>query len=363
MTGPQAGHIPRMPKLLRADTEEPGITRRRCGRGFVYIDEATGQKITDPDTLQRIRDLVIPPAWKEIWICPDPRGHIQVLGTDEAGRRQYTYHEQWRLERDQAKFDKMLRFARALPRLRTACDELLADPTDLHRGTVLACAARLLDHGFFRIGSECYAEQNDSYGLATMRKEHVSVAGDTVFFDYVAKSGKRRVQSVVNPEVAEVVRRLKRRRNGGDELLAYRESGAWCDVTSGDITAWIKLVLGEEFSAKDFRTWNATVLAAVALAVSDPAAAESPTAVKRAVARAVQEVAHYLGNTPAVCRSSYIDPRVIERFEQGWTIAGVLEELGGEAAWGKPVIQGAVEQAVLDLLEGDTDSDFVERAG
>ena len=352
-----------MAKLSRADTEEPGIARRRCGRGFVYLDEATGQKITDPDTLQRVRDLVIPPAWNDVWICPDPRGHIQVLGTDEAGRRQYTYHEQWRTERDEAKFDKMLRFARALPWLRTACDELLADPTDLHRGTVLACAARLLDHGFFRIGSECYAEQNDSYGLATMRKEHASVAGDTVVFDYVAKSGKRRVQSIVNPAVAEVVRRLRRRRNGGDELLAYREDGAWRDVTSADISAWIKLVLGEEFSAKDFRTWNATVLAAVALAVSDPAAATSPTTSKRAVARAVQEVAHYLGNTPAVCRSSYIDPRVITSFAQGWTIAGVLGELGGEAAWGRPVIQGAVEQAVLDLLEGDTGSDALAEAG
>ena len=350
-----------MPKLVRADTEEPGIARRRCGRGFVYVDEATGQRITDPDTLQRIKDLVIPPAWKEVWICPDPHGHIQVLGTDEAGRRQYHYHEVWREERDRAKFAKMSDFAGALPRLREACDELLADPTDLSRGTVLACAARLLDHGFFRIGSECYAEQNDSYGLATMRKEHVTVSGDEVVFDYVGKSGKHRVQSVVNPEVAEVVRRLKRRRNGGEELLAYKDGDGWRDVTSTDINEWIKLVLGEEFSAKDFRTWNATVLAAVALAVSGPVAAGGDTARKRAVTRAVQEVAHYLGNTPAVCRSSYIDPRVIERYEQGWTIAGVLEELGGESAWGKPIIQGAVEQAVLDLLEDRRKSDALEK--
>ncbi|HWH32656.1 MAG TPA: hypothetical protein VNU01_08290 [Egibacteraceae bacterium] len=353
-----------MPKLVRADTEEPGITRRGRGRGFEYVDEATGQKITDPDTLQRIKDLVIPPAWKDVWVCPDPHGHIQVLGTDEAGRRQYRYHEAWREQRDREKFSKMSDFARALPRLREACDALLDDPTDLRRGTVLACAARLLDHGFFRIGSECYAEQNDSYGLATMRKEHVIVSGDTVVFDYAGKSGKRRVQSVVNPAVAEVVRRLKRRRGGGEELLAYKdEDAAWRDVTSADINDWIKLVLGEEFSAKDFRTWNATVLAAVALAVSGEAVTGSETAKKRAVTRAVQEVAHYLGNTPAVCRSSYIDPRVIERFSDGWTIAGVLDELGGEAAWGRPVIQGAVERAVLDLLEERSRSEFIEKAG
>jgi len=207
---------------------------------------------------------------------------------------------------------------------------------------------RWLDLGFFRIGSEGYAEENQSYGLATMRKEHVRVDGDVVIFDYAAKGGKRRIQSVVDPEVHDVVRALNRRRGGGRELLAYREGRRWVDVKSADINAYIKEVTGGEFTAKDFRTWTATVLAAVALAVSSEA--RSTAARKRAVTRAMREVAHYLGNTPAVCRSSYVDPRLVDRYAEGATIAAVLGKLGAGAEFGQPSTQGTVELAVLDLL-------------
>ena len=337
-----------MPRLRRVDCSVPGLRRRRAGRGFVYLD-AAGARVDDPETLARIRALAVPPAWTDVWICPQANGHIQAVGTDAKGRRQYRYHDAWRLRRDQEKFDHMIDFGWALPRLRkTTCLHLDADP--LTRQQVLACATRLLDLGFFRIGTEDYAEENQSYGLATMRKEHVAVGpGDLVTFDYPAKSGRQRLQSIVDPDVALVVRALKRRRAGGPELLAYRDGdGRWCDIRSPDINAYVKEVTGGEFTAKDFRTWNATVLAAVALAVS--AGITSATGRKRAVTRAVAEVAHYLGNTPAVCRSSYIDPRVVDRYREGVTIVGALHRLGQDVDFGHLSTQGAVEKAVLALL-------------
>ncbi len=229
------------------------------------------------------------------------------------------------------------------------------------RERALACATRLLDLGFFRIGSEDYAEENDTYGIATMQKRHVTVDGDVVSFDYEAKGGQRRLQSFGDPAVVEVVKELKRRRGGGEELLAWKEGRRWTDVKSRDINAYVKEAAGQEFSAKDFRTWSATVLAAVALSVSGVAAGGSKTARKRAKTRAIKETAGYLGNTPAVCRASYIDPRVFDRFDGGLTIGGVLPELAEDTgAW--PAVQGRVESAVLDLLAGDRDSDAVTRA-
>jgi DNA topoisomerase IB len=336
-----------MARLRRVDCSAPGLTRRRSGKGFVYTD-CNGARVTDPETLARIEALVIPPAWTDVWICPLANGHIQATGTDAAGRRQYRYHDVWRTQRDRAKFDHMIEFGRALPALRERIANDL-DGDELTRERVLACATRLLDLGFFRIGTEGYAEQNQTYGLATIRKEHVTVRGDVVEFDYVAKSGKQRLQSIVDPTVVEVLRALKRRRAGGPELLAYRRDGGWCDVRSADINAYIKDVTGGDFSAKDFRTWSATVLAAVALAVSSEA--RTPTARKRAVARTFQEVSHYLGNTPAVCRSSYVDPRVVDRYLAGVTVGNALDRLGANAQEGHLGTQGEIEWAVLDLLE------------
>jgi DNA topoisomerase IB len=333
------------------------LTRRRRGKGFEYLD-ASGSRIKDMATLQRIKDLGIPPAWTDVWICSHPNGHLQAVGTDAAGRKQYLYHEAWRTRRDQEKFDKMIVFASALPKVRHMTDQDL-DQEGMPRERVLACAVRLLDRGFFRIGGETYAESNETYGLATMKKEHVRFDGPEVVFEYIAKSGKERLQSVVDPAVHEVVAALKRRRGGGDELLAYREGKRWVDVKSMDINTYLKAIAGGDYSAKDFRTWHATVLAAQALAVSSNALT-SKTARKRAVTRAIQEVSHYLGNTPAVCRKSYVDPRVIDRFESGWTIGPVIDQLG-EDAFDEPSWRTTIENAVLDLIEEPRESDLVER--
>jgi len=241
----------------------------------------------------------------------------------------------------------MVLFAKDLPKLRKRVDRDLGEHGTLDRECVLACAVRLLERGFFRIGSEDYAVTNASYGLATMRKEHVRVVDDWIGFDYPAKSGKRRVHGLVDPAVASVVAKLKARRSGGAELLAYKQQGKWRDVRSSDINEYLKQASGLDVSAKDFRTWGATVVAAVALAVIDPAIT-TKTARKRAIMRAVREVAHYLGNTPAVARASYIDPRVFDRYRDGETIRGALTKIAGDDEL--PAIQGPAEQAVLKLL-------------
>ncbi len=321
-----------MPRLRRVDCSVPGLARKRSGRGFAYYDRG-GERIDEAETIARIKALGIPPAWKEVWICPDERGHLQAMGKDVAGRRQYIYHEGWRARQERAKFEHMLDFARSLPAMRDITLEHLkleGFPYD----RVLGCAVRLLDRGFFRMGTEGYAEQNQTYGLATILKQHVSITGNEVVFDYVAKSGKRRLWSTVDPMVLEVVSGLKRRRSGGVELLAYKRYGTWLDVRSSDINDYVREISGGDFTAKDFRTWSATVLASVALAVSGGAAA-SKTGRKRAMARAVKEVSEYLGNTPAVSRSSYIDPRVFDRYRSGWTISGPLTcwEIAPQESW------------------------------
>lgn len=338
-----------MPRLRRVDCSTPGVTRRRAGRGFAFYD-ADGVRIHDTEMRDRIQAIGIPPAWRDVWICPHPNGHLQATGMDAAGRRQYLYHQDWRKRRDQEKFDEMVSFAQALPALRARVAEDLAGRA-LTRPVVLACAVRLLEVGFFRIGSEDYATRNESYGLATMRKEHVSIGeGDVIVFDFIAKHGKRRVQAVADPLASEVVGRLRRRRSGGDELLAYKERTRWHDVRSHDINAYLKEVTGGDFSAKDFRTWSATVLAAIGLAVSGEVA-DSPTRRKRAVNRAVQEVAHYLGNTPAVARASYIDPRVIDAYHSGLTLLPALELAMRDGRPGQMAMHHpAVEAAVLDLI-------------
>jgi DNA topoisomerase-1 len=344
---PVAAPSSRTPRLRRADCAGPGLRRRRRGRRFEYV-EADGTPIDDPEVLARIHELVIPPAWREVWICPYPGGHIQATGVDAAGRKQYLYHPRWRARRDQEKFDDMVSFARTLPALRERVEaELRRD--DLSFDHVCACAVRLLDRGFFRIGSEDYAVRNETYGLATMKKRHVRVGeGGALVFDYPAKHGKRRVQAVVDPAVADVVARLKGRRGGSDELLAYKRAGRWADIRSEDINAWLKAATGHDVSAKDFRTWGATVLAAVALAVSEQAPA-TKTGRQRAIVRAIKEVAHYLGNTPAVARASYIDPRVIDRYRDGQTIDEALVAAAGPSG-DATAIQGPVEDAVLELL-------------
>jgi DNA topoisomerase IB len=349
-----------MARLRRADCSGPGITRVRRGRGFSYLDE-DGDALEEPDIVERVRALGIPPAWKEVWICPDDRGHIQATGIDAAGRKQYLYHEEWRRRRDREKFDEMLEFARALPDLRERVKADFGRDDVLTRERVLACAVRLLDVGFFRIGTEEYAEGNESFGLATMRKAHVSIEDEeTMVFDYPAKSGKRQVRAVADPAAIEVVGALKRRRGGGEELLAYKDGRRWRDLKSDEINEYIKLVTGAGYSAKDFRTWNATMLAAVALAVSGEVA-ETKTGRKRAITRAVKEVAHYLGNTPAVCKASYIDPRVFDAYDGGLIVRPALEDAAARPGEGPAIHQPRLEEAVIDLIGNRSRAPGVEK--
>jgi DNA topoisomerase IB len=319
----------------------------RRGRGFSYED-ADGTRIEEPEVIERIAELAIPPAWKEVWICPDANGHIQATGLDDAGRKQYLYHQSWREHRDRAKFERMLEFAANLPAMREQIDADLA-LRGMQERRVLACAAKLLDLGFFRIGGERYAQENESYGLATMRRKHVEVKDGRVLFDFPAKSAKRQVQEIADPSVLPTIRALKKRRGGGQELFAYRNGRGWSDVTSVDINEYLKELTGDEFTAKDFRTWNATVLAAVSVAAHADDEM-SKTARNRVVNEAVKEVAEYLNNTPAVCRSAYIDPRVFDCFDNGQTIRSSLKRLARDADSGEFADREAIERSVRRLL-------------
>lgn len=336
-------------RLRRSDCSGPGITRVGRGRGFEYR-EANGSRIANAALIERIRALAIPPAWRDVWICPQDNGHIQATGIDDAGRKQYRYHDHWRDRRDRAKFDSMLEFARGLPRLRRRVGrDLGAD--GMQRARALACAVRILDQGSLRIGSESYAEDNDSYGLATIRRDHVEVSGPEIRLDYSAKGGAQRVQTIRDAGAARTIRDLKRRRGGGEELLAFKEGARWRDVKSADINEYLKAVLSSDHSAKDFRTWNATVLAAAALASLGPDQ-PSKTARKRAIRTAVELVSEHLGNTPAVCRASYIDPRVFDRFEGGVVVDCELPgDLTDPDRW--PRARKSLERAVLTMLEDD----------
>jgi DNA topoisomerase I len=307
---------PRRGRLKRADCAGPGITRVRRGRGFSFSD-LDGGSIEDEETLERIRQLAIPPAWKEVWICPDPFGHIQATGYDEAGRKQYLYHERWQQRQAERKFELVREFALELPRLRRAVTADLRRP-GMPRERALACAVRLLDLGFFRVGSEVYAEENESFGLATVRREHVTIGKSEVVFDFPAKSGQRRIQSIRDAATRRALETMYRRRGGPEDLLAYQEGKEWRDVRSDEINEYIHEHIGERFTAKNFRTWHGTVLAAVELAGEEKP--PSQAAAKRAIKRAVDHVSEALGNTPAVCRASYIDPRVLDRYRDGVTI-------------------------------------------
>jgi DNA topoisomerase-1 len=342
-------------RLRRSDPNRAGYTRRRRGRGFSYHD-ASGAAITDPAELERIGALAIPPAWRQVWICPDPRGHIQAVGTDVAGRRQYRYHDVWRAQRDAAKFDHVLEVGACLPDVRKVVDDHLRG-RGLSRERVLAAAVRLLDVGCFRIGGEEYASGDDAtFGLATLRREHVTVTSDAVRFRYPAKGGLERTLDVRDDDVRAVVAALRRRRSEHPELLAFRSGSRWLDVRSADINTYLREISGIDISAKDFRTWNGTVLAAVVVAVDELEATagrrarRSVSARRRAVGRAMREVAEYLGNTAAVAKASYVDPRVVDLFHDGVTIAGTLAELGGAPDQDDRDAQHAVEAAVLELL-------------
>ncbi|WP_127130594.1 DNA topoisomerase IB [Georgenia sp. SYP-B2076] len=336
-------------RLRRSHPEKPGYGRRRAGKGFSYLNP-DGTRVTDPEVVARCRSLVIPPAWRDVWICPDPNGHIQAVGTDDAGRRQYLYHPAWRATRDAAKHERVLELAERLPAARRRVTMDLRKP-GMPKERALAVAFRLLDLGFFRVGGETYADENGSYGLATLRKRHVRIGQDgRLTFAYRAKSGQARRLELHDDELVAPLTTMRRRRGGGEELLAYQDDRGWHDITSGDINDYIKLRLGADASAKDFRTWHGTVLAALELARRTPGAATA-TARKRAERAAVKSVAAYLGNTPAVARASYVDARVINLAERGETIDPALaRKVGAPSEATPPDTHGAVEKAVRGLL-------------
>ncbi|CAL9620646.1 DNA topoisomerase IB [Streptomyces sp. enrichment culture] len=326
---------------------DPGYTRRRHGRGFRYVD-VHGGPLRDRAEIDRVKALVIPPAWQDVWICRRPNGHLQAVGTDAAGRRQYLYHPGFRAQQEQAKHEHVLDVAESLPRVRETVHAHLSE-RGLTRERVLATAVRLLDLGFFRIGSDRYTDLNSSYGLTTLLREHAGRRGGGVRFSYPAKHGREQHLEVFDPQVCRALTALLRRRGGGERLFVHRDRAEWRELTGADVNTYLKELAGLEITAKDFRTWHATVMAAVALAVSREAA-RTETARRRAVGRAVREVAGYLGNTPAVCRASYINPRVVELYEEGVTVAAALPRLGAESAYGSLATLGTVEAAVLRML-------------
>ncbi|OBF29781.1 DNA topoisomerase IB [Mycobacterium sp. ACS4331] len=324
-------------RLKRSNLTAPGITRRRCGKGFAYAGP-DGSPLTDDATLQRIKDLVIPPAWKKVWISPFANGHIQAVGTDVAGRRQYLYHVRWQQERAEEKFDRVLEMSKHLPEWRAQVAEDLAG-RGLTRERVLALALYLLDRGYFRAGGDQYAEENESYGLATLLCEHVDVRGSAVVFDYPAKSGVQRQLELEDPEVSRAVKALLKRGSRTERLLACRAANGWTDIHASDLNARFKEMVGNEYSVKDLRTWHGTVLGAAAFGDADPATSKRQT--KKIEAAVMKEVAEELGNTPAVARGSYVDPRVVAGYEQGLTIASAVRRAAKES-------EPAAAQAILE---------------
>lgn len=324
------------PGLVRSDPSGPGWSRRRRGRGFGYLDEH-GATLADPEGVARSRALVIPPAWRDVWISPDPAGHIQAVGTDAAGRRQYRYHDDWNRHRASAKYDRVLTLGRRMPAVRQEVLRRL-DGRGLGRDRVLAGGIRMLDIGVFRAGGEEYApgggddgdDREGTFGLATLLREHVRLRRGAVEVCYLAKGAIERTVALRDPALHRFVGGLLRRRGGGEDLLAFRTGREWHDVRAEDLNAGVKELVGEQYTCKDLRTWNATVLGAVTLAAgaAEHGVPSTERARKRAVKEAVTTVAEHLGNTPTVARASYVDPRVVERFAEGATILPALRRVG-----------------------------------
>ncbi|MGV8897575.1 MAG: DNA topoisomerase IB [Rhodoglobus sp.] len=311
-----------MPRLRRSDSSGKGLRRRRAGKGFSYRDES-GHPVSAEERA-RIELLAIPPAWEDVWISLYPNGHIQATGVDAAGRTQYIYHPFWRQQKDRLKFDRALSLAESLPNARRRVTTDLRG-AEASKTRALAAAFRMLDTGSLRVGSERYVEQNGSHGLSTLLCCHASVRGDTVCLEFPAKSGQLWDSEIVDTDLAEALRALARR-GADDRLLAWKEGRSWVPLTAEDINAYVAERTGGEFTAKDFRTLRGSVTAALSLA--EAGRQTSVTARKRAIAHAMQEVAAVLGNTPAVARTSYVDPRIVDKFDRGRT----MDPLGRSSA-------------------------------
>jgi DNA topoisomerase-1 len=331
---------------LRYVTDDgPGIGRRRAGKGFTYIDERTGRRLADADHVAWIKRLAIPPAWTDVWICPDRRGHLQATGRDSRGRKVYRYHPRWRAVRDDAKYGRMLAFARALPRIRRRVRADLRR-RGLPREKVMAAVVTLLERTQMRVGSDEYARENRSFGLTTLRDRHASVRGGTITFAFAGKSGREHELSLADQRLARIVSRLQEL--PGQRLFQYvDDDGVRRSVASDDVNAYLREISGADVTAKDFRTWAGTVLAAWALA--EFREFDSEAQARRNVVRAVERVAERLGNTPAVSRSSYVHPAIIDAYLDGDVVRAAREET--ERRLRGPLRRlNASEAAVMGLL-------------
>lgn len=327
-------------RLRRVNARTRGWSRRRAGGGWSYLDE--GGSVVGGEDRDRVESLAIPPAWTDVWICPWPNGHLQATGTDEAGRTQYLYHPDWVRQRNLAKFDRVTEIAASLPKLR----EIVLDHvalTDSSRDHAAALAVRLLDSGAFRVGNDVYAKQG-SFGLTTLERRHVRAKGDTLVVRFIGKSGVEHEVVLEDAEVVAALNRMRRRRGGGPRLLEYRLAAAVSALDSSDVNEYLREQTGLQITAKDLRTWAATVLAAELLALSDEPG-DTKASRTRAVRDVMTEVALALGNTPAVARASYVDPRLVSLYESGSVIA--RESFADLADADR---RAAVEQATLRLL-------------
>ena len=338
--------------LRYVSDEAPGISRRRSGKGFSYRD-AKGQPVKDAAVLQRIRSLAIPPAYRDVWICPHANGHIQATGRDDKGRKQYRYHPRWREVRDATKYEHMAEFAALLPQIRQRVSEDMNKP-GLQREKVLAAVVSLLENTLIRVGNDDYVEQNGSYGLTTLQDEHVRVRGEEMRFSFRGKSGKEWKLRHTDRRVARIVKACQDL--PGQELFQYRdEDGEVRDVTSNDVNSYLHEITGQNITAKDFRTWSGTVLAALALQEFEKV--DTQAAAKKNVRAAIEKVASRLGNTPAVCRKCYVHPNVLDSYLAGSLVLEIAEEAREELRHRIDQLRPE-EAAVLTLLtrlkEGET---------
>jgi DNA topoisomerase I len=334
-----------MPRLRTVSTADPGWTRIRHGRGHRYLD-VDGSPLGAAE-VERVKALAIPPAWRDVWISPYPNAHLQAVGTDDAGRRQYLYHPAWRAKRDEAKFDRVIEMATKLPDVRARIRADLSGGT-LTRETALAAAVRLVDLGCFRLGSDVYTEQNGSYGLTTLERRHVRRQGDSRVFSFTGKSGVDHEICVTDPSLCRIVDSMTIRRKADERLLSIKDGRRWVPLQASEVNERIRELFGLDVTAKDFRTWHATVHVAMdlghrALKAKPP---RSKTARSKAVREAIVGASELLGNTPTVCRSSYVDPRVIDLYESDVTIAPALDRLPED----EDEARDHVDRAVVELL-------------
>ncbi|MFN2590582.1 MAG: DNA topoisomerase IB [Actinomycetota bacterium] len=330
---------------LRYTTDDaPGITRKRSGKGFAYVDP-DGRRVRDPETLASIRALAIPPAWTDVWICPNPRGHLQATGRDARGRKQYRYHPKWREVRDANKYDRLVAFGKSLPAIRRRVERDLANP-GLPRERVLAAIIRLLESTLIRVGNEEYARENNSYGLTTLLDRHAQVDGADIEFRFRGKGGRQHRVSVRDRRLAKIVKDSQDL--PGQQLFQYvDDEGQVQDIGSADVNDYLREISGQEFTAKDFRTWAGTL--AAALALQELEEFDSEAQAKRNIVRGIERVAERLGNTPAVCRKCYVHPAILEAYTDGSMIEALRQRAASESKRSRGL--QPEEAAILALLQ------------